>query len=181
MTKRPTNISLGGLLWVPAPFACSRLFWLEAAYFHYRLSDQRPLIMTGSGPSRWGLGLIESADSPVTVWSGPTASVATRAEWKREDKRGINRGRSKNNRQINSRGVERDEDGMKSDERRRGKPQSFISSWWQEATVTHTRLLWRSGRDGLDLIPLVDLWIMGLFYKLIVRGSRLHGWFGEGD
>lgn len=25
----------------------------------------------------------------------------------------------------------------------------------------------------------MDLWIMGLLYKLIVRGSRLHGAFGE--
>lgn len=25
----------------------------------------------------------------------------------------------------------------------------------------------------------MDLWIMGLLYKLIVRGSRLHGVFGE--
>lgn len=27
--------------------------------------------------------------------------------------------------------------------------------------------------------PPMDLWIMGLLYKLIVRGSRLHGAFGE--
>lgn len=25
----------------------------------------------------------------------------------------------------------------------------------------------------------MDLWIMGLLYKLIVKGSRLHGAFGE--
>lgn len=35
------------------------------------------------------------------------------------------------------------------------------------------------GRDGLELRPLMDLWIMGLLYKLIVRGSRLHGAFAE--
>lgn len=27
--------------------------------------------------------------------------------------------------------------------------------------------------------PLMDFWVMGLLYKLIVRGSRLHGAFGE--
>lgn len=37
----------------------------------------------------------------------------------------------------------------------------------------------RLGGDGLELGPLMDLWIMGLLYKLIVRGSRLHGAFGE--
>lgn len=31
----------------------------------------------------------------------------------------------------------------------------------------------------MELRPLMDLWIMGLLYKLIVRGSRLHGAFGE--
>lgn len=35
------------------------------------------------------------------------------------------------------------------------------------------------GWDGLELRPLMDLWIMGLLYKLIVRGSRLHGAFAE--
>ena len=40
-------------------------------------------------------------------------------------------------------------------------------------------LCWGLGRDGLELRPLMDLWIMGLLYELIVRGSRLHGAFGE--
>ncbi len=31
----------------------------------------------------------------------------------------------------------------------------------------------------MELRPLMDLWIMGLLYKLIVRGSRLRGAFGE--
>ncbi len=31
----------------------------------------------------------------------------------------------------------------------------------------------------MELRPLMNLWIMGLLYKLIVRGSRLHGVFGE--
>lgn len=44
----------------------------------------------------------------------------------------------------------------------------------------HKAVLCRKlGRDGLKLRPLMDLWIMGLLYKLIVRGSRLHGAFGE--
>lgn len=34
-------------------------------------------------------------------------------------------------------------------------------------------------RDMLEMEPLIDLWIMGLLYKLIVRGSRLHGAFEE--
>lgn len=32
---------------------------------------------------------------------------------------------------------------------------------------------------GMEPSPLMDLWIMGLLYKLIVRGSGLHGAFGE--
>lgn len=52
------------------------------------------------------------------------------------------------------------------------------------ATRSHKKvheavLCWRLGRDGLELRSLMDLWIMGLLYKLIVRGSRLHGAFGE--
>lgn len=36
-----------------------------------------------------------------------------------------------------------------------------------------------SFRDELQMRPPMDLWIMGLLYKLIVRGSRPHGAFGE--
>lgn len=32
---------------------------------------------------------------------------------------------------------------------------------------------------GMEPSSLMDLWIMGLLYKLIVRGSGLHGAFGE--
>lgn len=49
----------------------------------------------------------------------------------------------------------------------------------QESTEGCVVLKARAGRDGLELRPLMDLWIMGLLYKLIVRGSRLHGAFGE--
>lgn len=35
------------------------------------------------------------------------------------------------------------------------------------------------GLVGMKPRPLMDLWIMGLLHKLIVRGSRLHSAFGE--
>lgn len=35
------------------------------------------------------------------------------------------------------------------------------------------------GKTWLELRPLMDLWIMGLLYMLIVCGSRLCGAFGE--
>lgn len=69
MTRRPKNISLGGLLRFSAPFACMCLFWLEAAYFHYGLSGRGLLIVRGSGQNGvfWGRGLYQSVNSSSEV------------------------------------------------------------------------------------------------------------------